>query len=41
MKIEIVGLPGSGKTTLSKKLYDNINILHISIKSIDFDMKKL
>ena len=41
MKIEIVGLPGSGKTTLSKKLYDNMqHPSYLLSSSIDFDSEK-
>lgn len=38
MIIQIIGLPGSGKTTLAKQLCDRINAIHINADAVRADL---
>jgi adenylylsulfate kinase-like enzyme len=40
MIIQIIGLPGSGKTTLAKELADRINAIHINADEVRADLNK-
>jgi adenylylsulfate kinase len=40
MIIQIIGLPGSGKTTLAKELSDRINAIHINADEVRKDLNK-
>lgn len=40
MIIQIIGLPGSGKTTLGKELADRINAIHLNADEVRADLNK-
>lgn len=40
MIIQIIGLPGSGKTTLAKELSDRINAIHLNADEVRADLNK-
>jgi adenylylsulfate kinase len=40
MIIQVIGLPGSGKTTFAKELADRINAIHLNADDIRAELNK-